>query len=404
MANILFLAHRIPFPPDKGDKIRSWNILKHLTEGHRVHLGCLIDDARDWQFTGTLEGITESAHFAAINQKAARIRGLISGFARGEALSIGYFRDKGLQAWVDKTLSTQHIDFAVIFSSPMARYVLDRGRARVSMVVDFVDVDSDKWTQYAEHKRFPENWIYQREARTLLAFERKVAAEAKASLFVSPAEADLFRTLAPEVAATVHPMNNGVDLEYFSPERSYEPVFEKTGPSIVFTGAMDYWANIDAARWFVGEVWPRIRAAHGDATFHIVGGNPTAEVKALGRAPGVTVTGRVPDVRPYIAAADVVVAPMRIARGVQNKVLEGMSLARPVVTTPQGLEGIDAQPGRDLVLADGAEKMAASIEIVLSDNLPGIAVAELCANARLHIVEHYSWAAQLTVLDALLAR
>jgi glycosyltransferase involved in cell wall biosynthesis len=167
---------------------------------------------------------------------------------------------------------------------------------------------------------------------------------------------------------------------------------------------MDYWANVDAARWFVGEVWPRIRAAHGDATFHIVGGNPTAEVKALGRAPGVTVTGRVPDVRPYIAAADVVVAPMRIARGVQNKVLEGMSLARPVVTTPQGLEGIDAQPGRDLVLADGAEKMAAAIEIVLSDNLPGIAVAELCANARLHIVEHYSWAAQLTVLDALLAR
>ena len=404
MANILFLAHRIPYPPDKGDKIRSWNILKHLSESHRVHLGCLIDDPRDWQFTETLEGVTTSAHFARISPKVARIRGLISGLMRGEALSIGYFRDAGLQAWVDKTLATQRIDYAVLFSSPMARYVLDRGSAKVPMVVDFVDIDSDKWTQYAKHKRFPESWIYTREARTLLAFERKVAARAKASLFVSPAEANLFRKLAPEVAATVHPMNNGVDLDYFSPERSYEPTFRKTGPSVVFTGAMDYWANVDAVRWFVSEVWPRLRATHGDATFHIVGGNPTANVKALASTPGVTVTGRVPDVRPYIAAADVVVAPMRIARGVQNKVLEGMSMARPVVTTPQGLEGIDAVPSQDLVLADGAERVASAIETVLADKVRGISIAELCANARRHIVEHYSWAARLTVLDELLTR
>jgi sugar transferase (PEP-CTERM/EpsH1 system associated) len=396
MGDILFLVHRIPYPPDKGDKIRSWNILRHLLKNHRVHLGCFIDDARDWQFTDTLREMVASAHFSEIKPKAARIRGLVSGLTRGEALSLGYFRDKGMKAWVDTCLKTQEIDHVVVFSSPMAQYVLGQ---RAPIVIDFVDVDSDKWTQYATHKKFPEKWIYAREARTLLAFERRAAAAAKASLFVSPAEADLFRKLAPEVAASVHPMNNGVDLDYFSPDHAFEDVTKHNGPVIAFTGAMDYWANVDAVRWFANEVWPTIRKGRPDAAFYIVGGNPTPDVKELAKIEGVTVTGRVEDVRPFIARADVVVAPMRIARGVQNKVLEGMAMARPVVTTSQGLEGIDATPGRDLVLADGAEAFAEAVRAVLD----GKAEQALGERARQRMVEHYSWDASLSVLDRFLA-
>ena len=395
MGNILFLVHRIPYPPDKGDKIRSWNILRHLTARHRVHLGCFIDDARDWQFTDTLRDMTASAHFVGINPKAARIRGLVSGLARGDALSLGYFRDNGMTAWVDNCLTTEEIDHVVVFSSPMAQYVMAK---RVPVVVDFVDVDSDKWTQYAAHKRFLEKWIYAREARTLLAFERRAAAAAKASLFVSPAEADLFRKLAPEVASTVHPMNNGVDLDYFSPDHAFEDLTNHTGPVIAFTGAMDYWANVDAVRWFADEVWPKIRRNRPDAAFYIVGGNPTPEVQGLAKFEGVTVTGRVADVRPYIARADLVVAPMRIARGVQNKVLEGMAMGRSVVTTSQGLEGIDATPGQDLVLADGADAFSSAVQLLLD----GQGDQALGENARKRMIEHYSWDASLSVLDRFL--
>ena len=395
MANILYLVHRIPYPPDKGDKIRSWNILRHLTARHRVHLGCFIDDERDWQFTDTLREMTASAHFAGINQKTARIRGLVSGLLGGEALSLGYFRDKGMTAWVEKCLAAEEIDYVVVFSSPMAQYVIGKG---VPVVIDFVDVDSDKWAQYAAHKKFPEKWIYSREAKTLLAFERRMAAAAKASLFVSPAEAELFRKLAPEVAASVHPMNNGVDLDYFSPDHTFEDVTKHTGPVIAFTGAMDYWANVDAVRWFAAEVWPVIRQNKPDTTFYIVGGNPTQEVKDLARVNGVVVTGRVADVRPYIARADVVIAPMRIARGVQNKVLEGMAMARPVVTTSQGLEGIDAAPGRDLILADGADAFAEAVQAVLD----GKAEPTLGEQARRRMIEHYSWDASLSVLGRFL--
>ena len=400
MSDILFLAHRIPYPPDKGDKIRSWNILKHLSEHHKVHLGCFIDDERDWQFTETLKGVTASAHFAKLHQKMGRVRGLLSGLARGEPLSLGYFRDGGLKRWVNECLSNQPIDYAVIFSSPMAQYVIVKNGAKAPTVIDFVDVDSDKWTQYAKHKRFPEKWIYAREARTLVAYERRVAVQAKASLFVSRAEADLFRRLAPEAASKVHALNNGVDLDFFSPERAYEDVIKHEGPVVTFTGAMDYWANVDAVRWFVHDIWPAIRSTRPNAKFYIVGGNPTPDVKELSREDGVIVTGRVADVRPYIARADVVVAPMRIARGVQNKVLEGMAMARPVVTTPQGLEGIDAVPGRDLVVGEDAMSVTAAVISVLN----GDHASELGANARRQMVGHYSWDSSLKVLDDLLNR
>jgi len=337
-----------------------------------------------------------------MNTKLARVRGLVSGLLRGEPLSLGYFRDAALGEWVEDRIATQLIDYVVIFSSPMAQYVIGNGATHVPVVIDFVDVDSDKWTQYAAHKRSLEKWIYAREARTLLAFERRAAACAKASLFVSPAEADLFRRLAPEVASSVRAMNNGVDLDFFSPDHSFEDVVGHDGPVIAFTGAMDYWANVDAVRWFADAVWPKIRAVQPNAAFYVVGGNPTADVKELAKVPGVVVTGRVPDVRPYIARADAVVAPMRIARGVQNKVLEGMAMARPVITTSQGLEGIDAEPGRDLVLADGEDAFAEAVLAVLKGEDRALSAEALGANARRRLTEHYSWDASLAVLDELL--
>jgi sugar transferase (PEP-CTERM/EpsH1 system associated) len=265
--------------------------------------------------------------------------------------------------------------------------------------MDFVDVDSDKWNQYAAMHSWPMSWVYARESRHLLAFDRQVAAHADASIFVSKPEADLFRRLAPEVADRTVAITNGIDFSFFSPDEPQADPFPSGSVPIVFTGAMDYWPNIDAVAWFAEEMFPSIRERMGNAVFFIVGGNPSSKVQRLADLPGITVTGRVPDVRPYLAHAAVCVAPMRVARGVQNKVLEGMSMGKVVVTTAQGLEGIDAVPGRDLLLA---EDRAAFIEAT-SSALSDPAMAAIGQAARRLIVENYSWEDKLALYERLIS-
>ncbi len=267
-------------------------------------------------------------------------------------------------------------------------------------VIDFVDVDSEKWRAYAEKRRGLDRWIYAREAKTLLAYERRVAAAFDASLFVSEAEAALFRRLAPETAARVGHMANGVDCDYFSPERAYEdPYWDGTGPVAVFTGAMDYWANVDAVRWFAEEVFPLVRARVPEARFFIVGARPAPEVRRLGeRDEAIVVTGRVPDVRPYLAHAAAVVAPLRIARGIQNKVLEAMAMAKATLATPEAVEGIAAAPDREILVADTPELFSQKLYSLLTDGDP----ESLGARARERVAAAYGWAANLARLDEIL--
>jgi sugar transferase (PEP-CTERM/EpsH1 system associated) len=397
MRDLLFLAHRIPYPPNKGDKIRSWNLLRFLSERFRVHLGCFIDDPDDEQHRPVVEEICASCHFVPLNPKMAKLRSL-SAFLLGGPLTLRYYKDQGLQDWTMRTIAENQICDIFVFSSSMAQFIegkLGAGGDGINSVIDFVDVDSDKWRQYAAAKSWPESLIYRRESRTLLEYERRIAKAADVSFFVSKAEADLFRSLAPEAASSVHALNNGVDLEYFSPERRYENPFAEGDEVLVFTGAMDYWANVDAVSWFVSDVLPLVHARRPATQFCIVGSNPTATVRALGNSDGVMVTGRVPDVRPYVAHASCVVAPLRLARGVQNKVLEAMAMSRPVIATPEALEGIDAAIGTDILRADTAGAFATTVLDLLQSSDRG-AIGQ---NARLFVESGYGWEANLQILN-----
>ena len=394
MEDLLLLVHRIPYPPNKGDKIRSYHLLRHLARHYRVHLGCFIDDADDWQHVPRVSEWCASTHFAQLSALPARLRSL-GALLSGRSLSCGFYRDAGMRDWVEQTMQAHAVGRILVFSSAMAQYVQAYPQAR--RVVDFVDVDSDKWRQYATRKRPPMRWLYAHEARRLLAFERQVAQNCDAALFVSAPEAELFRQLAPESAAKTGFFSNGVDTDYFTPAAGGAKPFSADEQAIVFTGAMDYWPNIDAVQWFVAEVLPALRVAHPRAVFWIVGARPTPAVRQLAALPGVRVTGTVPDVRPYLAHASVCVAPLRVARGIQNKVLEAMAMAQTVLVSPQALEGIAAAPGRELLLAEDAPQFQAALSQALL--APDAAIGRA---ARAAVEQRYSWDSNLAGVDNLL--
>jgi sugar transferase (PEP-CTERM/EpsH1 system associated) len=385
--DLLLLVHRIPYPPNKGDKIRSYHLLKHLSQRYRVHLATFVDDPDDWQHVPHVEKMCASSHFASLNPALARVRSL-SALVKGRSLSLDYYRDAGLQQWVDQTVAARAIERVLVFSSAMAQYADKYPQAR--RVVDFCDVDSDKWRQYAEKKAWPMSWLYRHEARQLLSYERRVAREYDASLFVSAPEADLFRQLAPECGSKIGFFNNGVDTDYFSPDLGHQSPYAIGERAVVFTGAMDYWPNVDAVQWFAASIFPQLRERFADLRFYIVGARPAPAVQALAQQEGVVVTGTVPDVRPYIAHAQVAVAPLRVARGIQNKVLEAMAMATPVVVTPQALEGIDAEPGTELVLAESESDFVDAVSALLYVPAHGIGKA-----ARAKVERHYSWPSNL---------
>jgi len=390
MEDLLLLIHRIPYPPNKGDKIRSYHLLKHLARDYRVHLATFVDDADDWQHVPTVERMCASSHFASLNPTLARVRSL-GALVKGRSLSLDYYRDASLERWVDQTVAAHKIERVLVFSSAMAQYADKFPGAR--RVVDFCDVDSDKWRQYADKKPWPMSWLYRHEARRLLAYERRVARDYDASLFVSGPEADLFRQLAPESDAKIGFFSNGVDTDYFTPEGGYASPYAEGEQAIVFTGAMDYWPNVDAVQWFAAEAMPILRARYPDLHFYIVGARPAPAVQELAKLPGVRVTGTVPDVRPYIAHARAAVAPLRIARGIQNKVLEAMAMATPVVVSPQALEGIHAEPGRELIVAEDGAGFADAVARLLerSNNDMGLA-------ARARVERQYSWPSNLACI------
>ncbi|BAL25903.1 sugar transferase, PEP-CTERM/EpsH1 system associated [Azoarcus sp. KH32C] len=392
---LLYLVHRIPYPPNKGDKVRSFNILRQVSRSHRVFLGTFVDQQEDWPHVQTLREWCEDICALPLAPRQARVMSL-SGLLTGEALSLPYYRDTGLRRWVGEIIRSQGIRRALAFSGPMAQYLDVPGLE--CRVVDFCDVDSAKWTAYADRHAWPMSALYRREGTRLLEFERHAAGCADAALFVTEAEADLFRSRAPEVAAKVSAMPNGVDDVYFSPDRGYPDPYPQGGPKIVFTGAMDYWPNVDAVCWFAREILPAVRAARADARFFVVGMNPAPEVQALA-GEGVVVTGSVPDVRPWIAGADVVVAPLRVARGIQNKVLEAMAMARPVVVSAASATGLAGESGREFIVAGGEGEFAQRVLELLGN--PGRGAAMGVA-ARQCVQRAYSWEAHLTRLDALL--
>ncbi len=355
MENILFLVHRIPYPPNKGDKIRSFHFLKALASHFNVYLGTFIDDDEDWQYQSQLSGYCAESLCLPLNPVSAKIKSL-TGLIKGQALSLPYYQNKQMQNWVDQVIEARSIKKIVIFSSVMAQFVL--GKQNVEIIADFVDVDSDKWRQYARHKHGPEKWIYQRESERLFTFEKQVASVAKGSVFVSQQEADLFKQFLAESPGNVVAVNNGVDVEYFKSELTFESPYGDDEKVVVFTGAMDYWANVDAVVWFAGKLWPKIVQRYPQTKFYIVGSKPTKDVLALAQQKNIVVTGRVEDIRPYLAHATFSVAPLRIARGIQNKVLEAMAMAKTVLATSAAMEGISDYEHQNVVVSDHADTLA----------------------------------------------
>lgn len=396
MKNLLYLTHRIPYPPNKGDKIRSFHLLQYLSKRYRVYLGTFIDNEEDWQYENEVRKYCQDVCVVRLDPLSAKIKSLFA-LAGNTPLTLAYYRNRKLMHWVKTLSNTEFIQDVVIFSSAMAQYA--EHLSDCHRVIDFVDVDSDKWRQYAQSKPWPFNRIYHRESKCLLDYERKVAKKFSYATFVSEKEAELFRHLSPDSADRTTFFNNGVDTDFFSPERDYVNPYPDKKKVLVFTGAMDYWANVDAVSWFVNEVFPIIRAKRPDVDFYIVGAKPVKQVQMLKNSPGVHVTGAVKDIRPYLMHATVAVAPLRIARGIQNKVLEAMAMQKPVVVSTQAMEGIHAVPDKELIVAKEAGDFAERI-LFLLDSDKQIAMGR---SARDRVLQDYTWAANLARIDALLA-
>ncbi len=394
---ILALVHRVPFPPNKGEKIRAYHELKYLAgRGHSIDLGTFADVPEDMQWTSELKKICRDVSIISKNRKLSRARSVLA-LPRLQPLSVGYFFSFRLRRVVEGWLASRKYDAALCYSSPMAEYVRNaslRGK-KMARVMDFVDVDSDKWRQYAEHTAQPMKTIYQLEAHGLARYEREIALEFDASTLVSAAEAEMFQRTAPG-AKRVLGIPNGVDAEFFGATKRAP---RAGAPVLVFVGQMDYFANVDGVTWFAEEVMPRLRERIPGTEFRIVGRAPTEEVKRLAERPGVTVTGAVDDVRTHLGEATLMVAPLRIARGIQNKVLEGMAARLAVIASPAAMEGIEGLPGRDAVVARTPEEW---IDAVLALNTDASRRAAQEIAARELVVSKYAWEPAMRKLEELI--
>lgn len=392
MEDLLFLCQRIPFPPNKGEKIRSFHILEHLSRHYRVHLGCFVDDPADETHVAALERYCTS-HLAIRLPRPLMMGRMLSAFPLGISISEAVFRDRTMARWIETVVSKHAIRKAFVFCSTMAPYAASLPAEKI---LDIVDVDSEKWRAYANASAWPLKPVYAREGRKVLDLERRAVGAYDKSLFVSDAEAATFLRLAPEAAARVLPMNNGVDLDYFDPLQAFASPFSRDEKPIVFTGTMNYRPNAEGAQHFVEHIFPKIRNREPQAAFWIVGVSPSDSVKVLAKVSGVHVTGAVPDIRPYVANAECVVAPLLVARGVQNKILEAFAMARAVVASPEACEGMKAADRSELLMAPTPDAFADSVCAVLAGKYAGLGTA-----ARARVEADYRWADNLKLLDEL---
>jgi sugar transferase (PEP-CTERM/EpsH1 system associated) len=391
--HILYLAHRIPYPPNKGEKIRTFHQLLHLSKHHTVHLVCLVDDPTDLEYVSTLERYCASVIAVYRNKNSAlclAIRALLT----RKPLSVAAFYRKALAREISHKLHTETFDVIFVSSAAMAEYVLEV--SALPRVIDFIDVDSEKWRQYEQHHALPLAWLYGLEARRLCRYEARIAQVFNHAVLISHEEKRLFQQRICDRPVTV--ISNGVDLNYFVPKSA--EVASHRPPTLVFTGVMDYFPNVDAVEYFCSDIFPLVRAVVPDCWFSIVGRHPTWRVQALSKHPNVTVTGAVPDVRPYLAQATIAVAPFRIARGVQNKILEAMAAGLPVVGSSQAFEGITATEEDGIRIANDPQRFAKEIIALLTGK---DTLRQQCAlRARRYVEAYHQWPEQGAQLERLL--
>ena len=391
-SRILYVTHRVPFPPDRGDRIRTWNVLKFLAGRASVDLACLADEPASGDTLQALRRVTNQLAVVPHSGRGRYVRGAFS-MLRGRTMTEGLFDSPALAAVIREWSGRTTYDAVLASSSGVARYLFPPCvKADTKRWVDLIDVDSQKWLDYARAESFPMSLVYRTEGRRLRTVECRLAATCDRLLVVSAAERDLFRAFCPtdRIAA----VSNGVDYDYFAPQpgSAIEP------HSCAFVGVMNYKPNADAAIWFAQNVWPQIRQRYPDARFYVVGKSPTPEVRALQAVGSIEVTGSVPDVRPWLMRATCAVVPLQIARGVQNKVLEAMACGRPVICSPEPLKGLAAEHGVHLLRADSAVEWIAALSTVFDNKQKQ---RELGAAAAKWVQQHYSWDSALAMLNEL---
>ncbi len=386
------MCQRVPYPPDRGDRITTYHVLKMLRGMGRVRVGCFLESPRDLEGVRTLEEMGVRVEALPLRPRLKRILSL-AWLPTRIPLTLPYFHSGRLQEAV-RRWSSQGLDLAFAYSSSMGQYLLGRPTPLPIplKVMQFAELDSDKWLQLSKETPFPYSWIYKREAELLGRFERSLARAVDLSLVVSPLEKALFQERIPGVEPRI--VENGVDSDYFRPgPRS--PREE----AVIFTGVMNYDPNVQGVLRFARRVWPLVRKARPEARFYVVGSDPVRSIQALHGKEGIHVTGRVPDTRPWFDRARVAVAPLWVARGIQNKVLEAMAMALPVVATPAAFGGIDARPGEHLLLAEEPGDFARAVREILENPQE----AESMGNAaRAWVKERYSWKRILKGLEEIL--
>lgn len=398
MSGILFLAHRVPFPPNRGDKIRSHHLLKKLVTLGPVHVGCFAENSEDRAAIPQIEAVSASS--CVINRSKPLVIAGIQAVLEGNPVSLAAFHSAELKEWVAKTIPREAIHAIVVFSGQMGQYIPADFKGRV--ITDLCDVDSAKFERYAANGERP--WLNAREARLLAIEEERLAQRSDATVLISDAEVSLLRSrLKDPSRANLVMMGNGIDARFFDPDR-VEPhldLVESEGPHFVFTGQMDYRPNEAAMLWAIDHFLPVICARYPKALLHVVGRNPTRALMESADRSGVRIWGEVPDIRPFLSGASCVVAPLMIARGVQNKVLEAMAMARPVLLTPGAATGIDAVDGEHWMIAPPeasamADRFAALTSCPLAARSMGLA-------ARQFVLEKHAWPQRLAGLEALVS-
>jgi polysaccharide biosynthesis protein PslH len=387
---IFFVAQRVPYPPNRGDKICTFNEIRHLSADHEVHVYCLADGDSDLANVGGLARYAARVTAVPVGALRSRLRAALR-LAGRKSLSVEAFNEPELHAAIKSGVTALKPDAIIVYSSNVAQYA--EPFSEVARIMQFCDLDSLKWQQYANRSSWPMRAVYRSEWQRLLAYERRIAHSFDHSLVCTEIERRDFEALIP--GAAVSTVGNGVDLEYFRPMGTRKKRF-----SLVFTGVMDYRPNIDAVTWFCEEMLPRIQAAVPEATFTICGSKPTSAVQKLASRPGVVVTGFVPDTRTYLDSADVFVAPLRIARGIQNKVLEAMAMGVPVVACTAAWRGTVFPQGGGILVADDAAEFAKCVIRLLLNQPERDDMARL---ARHNAERFYRWDTQMALLDEVLA-
>ncbi len=388
---VLYVCHRVPFPPKRGGKIRPFHMIRHLTEqGHDVVVASLARNADELTEAEGLRGHCRELMVEIIGNAAAGVRML----ARAPSLqpsSFGYFWSPALARRIRESAQAAPPDLIFVHCSSVAPYVA--GLAATARIIDFGDMDSQKWREYSTQRRFPISLVYWLEAIKLERAERNLTGQFDLATCTTAAELGSLLSLGSKCEVDWFP--NGVDAQFFAPVQDQ---YDRN--TIVFLGRMDYFPNQQGVTWFVGNVWPLLRTQFPSLQFQVVGADPPPHIRDLARIDGVTVTGSVADVRPYVQNAALTVAPLAIARGTQNKILESLAAGTPVVCSPRAAGGVDVVAGEHLLVADSPQEWCTAIGSVLADSGKR---TELAVAGRARVLSQHAWAASMKRLDGLIA-